>query len=238
MTRRQHRLDGLEFVMVWTHGTSPDWLLCNAENGAQVIALDGRVSSTSLQAQVLVVACYHRATYSAALCMSSDHHRISRLYQLHFQELVRFLARRLRTPDQAADMIQELFLRLLSRDAPLQAVNHERGFLFGSARNLISEEQRLPRWRGSDADDAQAEDDGDELPSPDEQIEDRRALERLFAALAALPPRCREVFLLHKFDGLSYPAVAARLGISQSAVEKHMMRALQACREAALRDLT
>jgi RNA polymerase sigma factor (sigma-70 family) len=45
------------------------------------------------------------------------------------------------------------------------------------------------------------------------------------AAVARLPPRCREVFWNNRVDGLSYAQVAAHLGISVSAVEKHMARA-------------
>ncbi|UUF04629.1 sigma factor-like helix-turn-helix DNA-binding protein [Xanthomonas hortorum] len=50
--------------------------------------------------------------------------------------------------------------------------------------------------------------------------------------LPALPPRCRQAFILNRIDGLTYPQVAAAMGISIKMVEKHISRALAACRAA------
>jgi RNA polymerase sigma-70 factor (ECF subfamily) len=46
-------------------------------------------------------------------------------------------------------------------------------------------------------------------------------------ALSRLPPKCREVFELRKFEGLSQRQVAERMGIAQSTVEKHLIKALR-----------
>ncbi|MBX8814512.1 RNA polymerase sigma factor, partial [Ochrobactrum sp. MR34] len=46
-----------------------------------------------------------------------------------------------------------------------------------------------------------------------------------------LPPRQRDVFLMHKFDGLSHTEIAQKLGITRSGVEKLIMKALAHCRE-------
>ncbi len=64
-------------------------------------------------------------------------------------------------------------------------------------------------------------------PDPDAAIDARRALKRVMKAVGGLPPQCRRVFLMHKIDGLSYAEVAEKLGISRSAVEKHMIAALK-----------
>lgn len=65
----------------------------------------------------------------------------------------------------------------------------------------------------------------------DAALERRERLRLLAHAIAELPPRRREVFLLHKIDGLSHSQVAERLGISRSKVEKHVMKALAHCRD-------
>ena len=56
-------------------------------------------------------------------------------------------------------------------------------------------------------------------------------MHRLERAIDDLPRRQREVILLHKFEGLSYSAIAERLGISKNTVMVHMMRALAHCRD-------
>jgi RNA polymerase sigma-70 factor (ECF subfamily) len=65
----------------------------------------------------------------------------------------------------------------------------------------------------------------DEAPLQDEIIAARERLIRVNEGLAKLPPRTREIFLLHRLEGLKNREIAARFGISQSAVEKHVSRA-------------
>lgn len=160
--------------------------------------------------------------------MFAHKNRIADLYRRHFSELVGFLSRRVASRELAADLVQELFVRLLAKDGSVAAVAHDRGFLYSSVRHLAVEAKRSPRWR-------EAPPDCDETPSaepppPDAIVEDRQTIARLVKVVGCLPPRCREAFILHKFENLSYAEVAARLGISVSSVEKHMMRALDACR--------
>jgi RNA polymerase sigma-70 factor (ECF subfamily) len=75
----------------------------------------------------------------------------------------------------------------------------------------------------------------EDLPSPEPTPEvvaaSRRQVETLRLAILELPPRCREVFLLHKGQGKRYSAIAAELGISIRTVEHHLARAMLHCRQ-------
>lgn len=62
---------------------------------------------------------------------------------------------------------------------------------------------------------------------PEAIVIDRDRLERIVRVVQKLPARTQSIFRLHKFDGVSHAEVAARLGISRSSVEKHMMDALR-----------
>ena len=64
----------------------------------------------------------------------------------------------------------------------------------------------------------------------------RDEVRRLEAAIDSLPPRQRQVLLLHKFEGLSYAEIAERLGISKNTVMVHMMWALARCRDSLAED--
>ena len=69
-----------------------------------------------------------------------------------------------------------------------------------------------------------------DAPDAEQIIAGRQRLKRMLAALDALPPRARAVVILRRFENLTYPQIARRLGISVSAVEKHMTRAMTALR--------
>ena len=67
-------------------------------------------------------------------------------------------------------------------------------------------------------------------PSVEETVSHRQSLAVIEQALNALPEKCRRAFTLHRFDGLSYAEIAVTLGVSESMVEKHIIRALKALR--------
>lgn len=67
----------------------------------------------------------------------------------------------------------------------------------------------------------------DPRPLPDEALEATQRLARVREGLKELSPRTRDIFLMHRFDGLKYVEIAERLAISVSAVEKHVARAMQ-----------
>lgn len=161
--------------------------------------------------------------------MTTHAARIADLYQRYFPELVMFLTRRVASRELATDLVQELFVRLLARDDLVAGVEHERGYLYSSVRHLATEASRSPRWRECTPD-PHIESGMEQALPPEAVIEDRQTIARLVKVVGRLPPRCREVFVLHKFENLSYAEVAERLGISVGSVEKHMIRALGVCR--------
>lgn len=139
-------------------------------------------------------------------------------------KLRRLLKSRGRSPHDIDDLMQEAFLRLqvYCRE---NRVQNEEAFLVTTVLNLSAEQgRRASRVYLSTAD--------DELinimdPAPDVQeiLAGQQRLRRLMLGLQRLPPRCREVFLLNRSEGLSYIQIADRLDISLSMVEKHIARA-------------
>jgi RNA polymerase sigma-70 factor (ECF subfamily) len=66
-------------------------------------------------------------------------------------------------------------------------------------------------------------------PGPERALALAEELRRALRAIDELPPRCREVFLMHRRDELSYPEIARLCGISVKTVEKHIRTALARC---------
>lgn len=157
---------------------------------------------------------------------------IEQLYREHQSVLVRWLARLVRCEETAADLAQESYLRMAGI-ADRQVIVHPRAFLFQTARNLALDHLRkLDTRRGLMEPLDDTLDCPSDAPSAEQTVLDRQRVALFKQALAALPPRCREVFLLHRLHHVTYEDIARRLGISESAVEKHIMRALMRLRQA------
>jgi RNA polymerase sigma-70 factor (ECF subfamily) len=128
----------------------------------------------------------------------------------------------------AADLVQELFIRLWRRrDVQVEDLGQ---YMMRSARNLAIDHLRSQRSRLRTESALLPE----QMIGAPTTVEDghqaNHDLQRVDAALRRLPERTRHVFLLNRIHGQSYSDIAGALGISVSAVEKHMMRALQACK--------
>lgn len=150
----------------------------------------------------------------------------------HYDELVAFVRRKVNCPVLAADIVQETCTRLVSRRAAASIAN-PRAFLYRIAGNLVIDHLRQEQRRARYVRPALPTDDiaevADTAPSAESALEAKRRLTRLVRAVDELPPRCREVFVLRKFEGLEQAEIAATLGISRNMVEKHLRKALLHC---------
>lgn len=154
---------------------------------------------------------------------------IEALYVAHQDWLVGWLKRRLKLGFEAADLAQDTFVRLLRREtaAPL-ALSEPRAMLSTIARGLAIDHIRAENVRRAYA---EAVRDLPEamMPSPEQQMLLVQTLTQIDAMLGALKPKVRTAFLMSRLDGLTYPAIAERLGVSLSSVEKYMATALRHC---------
>jgi len=160
---------------------------------------------------------------------------IAVLYSDHHGWLQGWLRRKLNCSQQAADLAQDTFLRLLSKPEP-QALREPRAYLTTIARGLV-----INHWRRQGLEQAYQE----ELaarpeatsPSPEERRLILETLEEIARLLDGLPPRVREIFLRSQLEGQTYPVIAEQLGISINVVQKAMLRATAQCYKALYRDM-
>ncbi len=124
------------------------------------------------------------------------------------------------------DIVQETYA-LLARLENVDAIRYPKAYMFRTAYSVILGQVRRANIVSiSTFDDIGQLAGADETPLPDVQVSDRQELRRLSEAIANLPPRCREVFVLRKIHGLEQREVARRLNISESTVEKQMQKSL------------
>ncbi len=157
---------------------------------------------------------------------SDDALDIETLTDMYSAPLRRYFLRHVRQREDAEDMVQEVFSRLI-RNQSAEQIENPQAYLFRIASNLLRDKRRRDRVRHSDAHEPY-----DELYHPYEDISPERVLigkqelERLKKSILKLPPRVKAAFILHRFEGLTYKEIAEALGISVSAVEKNMMTAI------------
>lgn len=163
--------------------------------------------------------------------------KLEDIYFSHAPKVLRFFQNRMSGRMSAEDATQETFARLASV-TPRTTIDNPQAYLFTIARSVAHQvtlqSVRERQLRGSVPHSA-AEDRPDDQPDAETRIANREDLERVLAAIADLPPRCRTVFLLSRSQELSNGEIAEQLGVTRNAVEKQIVRALIACR-AALND--
>jgi len=141
--------------------------------------------------------------------------------------LARYFQRRVRNADEVEDLIQEVFLRIVRRGASGELEQLD-GYIFKTAASVLTDRDRRRRVRNADRHvPFEPEVHAGEAPGPERVLIGAQTLEVIGVALLELPEKTRRVFVLRRMEGLSTPEVARRLGLSGSAVEKHMLRAVR-----------
>ncbi|MCS4293660.1 RNA polymerase sigma-70 factor (ECF subfamily) [Comamonas sp. BIGb0152] len=159
------------------------------------------------------------------------------VFERYYRELLNFLSRSVQDRDTAADLAQESYARVLAAQQSGQAVQDPRALLYRTARNLVIDQHRRSSIRAeletspASADEASGLEHlaGPRSLEPETILASREGLAAMVATIDQLPPRCREAFMLYKFDGLSYAQIAEQMGISTRTVEMQLQIAMDAC---------
>ena len=142
-------------------------------------------------------------------------------------DLLRFLRSRLSQEDQAQDLAQEVYLRLL-RMENVRLIRNPRAFVIHLAAHAAHEWRMLARNRLEHSEDYLDQLIADHA-DPAESLEREARIESLARVLETLNPKCRAVVLMNRRDGMTCAEIAARLNLSVAMVKKHLARGLAAC---------
>lgn len=156
---------------------------------------------------------------------------IHQMYQDNHEGFLRFLTQRMQNRDDAHDVLQEAFQKLMNKES-IREMENPRAYLYRTATNIIIDRQRRNQHHvkyirevTSDAENVGMAEFGN-VP-PDRQIAARQELEVIYKALDELPEKCRRAFLMHREQNLKYGEIAEIMNVSVSMVEKYMIQALK-----------
>jgi len=147
-------------------------------------------------------------------------------------QIERYLTSRVRNPDDARDLAQEAYLRLL-RLKDTEFIRQPEAYLFRIATNLAYEYEL--KQKTSPIDPYSVVDENTESPSTqhttEELVELHEGIELLEQALVTMPPNVQAALVYQRRDGLTYSEIAERLGVSTSMVKKYLQAGLIRCRD-------
>lgn len=141
----------------------------------------------------------------------------------------RVLMGRVGCPQAAADLAQEMYFRVLRVADKLPNEDEARRYLLRMATNAATDHFRVTGRREQLLSGLSALFEGVESDPEDSVIADEQMLV-IDAALRELPSKCRDILFLSRVEGLTHPEIAARLRISESLIQKYIVRALRHCR--------
>lgn len=146
----------------------------------------------------------------------------------HEPDVRRWLTVRLRGLESCDvdEVIQEAYARLWGAD--LEKILNPRAYLFVTARHIVGEHLRRSRIVSIELmADLEVLNIVDDEVSAHRRLSGQQEIERLHRFIAELPTKCRQAFQLKKFEELSQREIAARMGVAESTVEKHLAKALR-----------
>jgi RNA polymerase sigma-70 factor (ECF subfamily) len=154
--------------------------------------------------------------------------RLDRLegFYTRYRKVVRqYFLKRVHNHAEADDLTHDLLLRIAQR-MQREDIENPEAFLFTAAANLLRDRGRHQQIVDRYLADAPAHAENFEALSPERVVVSKQSLEQLLRALKELDPRARDVFILHRLEGMKYADIARLFGLSVSSIEKDIMKAL------------
>ena len=169
-------------------------------------------------------------SYKKAM-MDKKQELLKQLFKARYHSVHSFFLKKLGSSEDAADASQETFMRMVRHNGTISLRSPD-SYLFRIARNLASDLLRIWAVRSKYTEAADIEAQPSTSPLQDAALDTRKQRELIQAAISELPPRCKDVFVLHQFKNLTYKEIGNQLNISPNTVKNHYINALLRLRKA------
>lgn len=153
------------------------------------------------------------------------------LFQDYYAVLCNFVYQYVQDRDTCEDLVQSVFVRLWENRKTIEISGSLKSYMFSAARNAALDHLRSQKRQDQML---QAQEISDRT-TPEEMDRTRREMifrQRLYDQIQALKPKTREIFVLHKMEGLTYQEIADHLKIPKRTVEYNIYTALAQLKEA------
>ncbi|MEJ2411128.1 MAG: sigma-70 family RNA polymerase sigma factor [Novosphingobium sp.] len=157
--------------------------------------------------------------------LSRDEEKWADFHRDYRPVLIAFFLRRTHNYAEAEDLAQEVFVRIANKERA--TIERSDAYLFQVAANLLRDRSRREQVRTDYAARLRQSDEfGIDPLDPHRIAAGRESLALLTSALDELPERTRQIFMLFRYERIDQRTIAESFGISVSAVEKHVYRAM------------
>lgn len=154
-----------------------------------------------------------------------DHRAFEVLFKAHFKEMVFFAQRYLKDMDSAREIVQSSFVTLWDKRATLDPGQNIKAYLASVVHNRCMNHLRDNKKFNTSL--LTFEGLSESMAQSSEVLIAKETEERIQQAINELPEKCREIFMLSRFENMKYQEIADHLGISVKTVETQMSKALQ-----------
>jgi RNA polymerase sigma factor (sigma-70 family) len=151
---------------------------------------------------------------------------VDALYRNYHAALRRFLARKRLDREEVADIVLETYSRVY-RNTSAAEIRNPKAFLFRVAHNLWINAQKHRRIGvEGNALDISTVEVASEAPSAYRALKSQQELAIVRAAIDELPSKCRQAFVMNRFENMTFGEIAVELGVSVSMIEKYVSHAI------------
>lgn len=154
-----------------------------------------------------------------------DHKEFESLYYEYYHLLYGLAYKYLKDADSARDILQQVFIKWYEKSGQDKELTSPKSYLLTAVRNTCLNELKRPV-----ADMQSQVLDENTSPYHSQILEETEAELRIWQAIEALPPKCRRIFTMSRFDEMKNEAIAEKLGISKRTVETQVSIALKSLR--------
>lgn len=152
------------------------------------------------------------------------------LFRKHYPVLCGYATKYVWDPDQAEEIVQDLFYNIWQKKNNLNIDISIEAYLFRAVRNSCLNYLKHQRIRQQHADNVKSDSLSGQVSS-DNPVETLELQVKIDEAVEALPPERQKIFRLSRYEGLKYKEIADQLGLSVKTVEAQMGKALKTLRE-------